>query len=338
MVEEISVLIPVLDEYDYLPTLYRSLLAQDFAGEVRYYFIDGGSSDGTFEYLRELSSKDSRIVVLKNPRRTTQYALNIGLAAAVGTYIVRFDAHTHFPAHYLRVAKKRLDQGDVASVSGPAIAVGENDTSRAVAAALATRLGVGGSDYRTAITEETVIDSGFCGMWLKQTLTDVGGWDESTYPNEDAELAARIRARGGTIVCLPELSANYQPRSSFTGLAKQYFRYGTFRVSTSVKHPESVRLQHVVPPALVIASAGTVLGRGRCRALGGGLLASYGVLVLAASLVGAQKSNANIPKTAVATATMHYAWGAGYLNGCRKYSVPFEGLKTLFMNTAKKVF
>ena len=42
--------------------------------------------------------------------------------------------------------------------------------------------------------------------------------------------AAQIRQAGGRIVCVPEMAASYIPRDTLPALARQYLRYGRYRV------------------------------------------------------------------------------------------------------------
>ena len=64
--------------------------------------------------------------------------------------------------------------------------------------------------------------------------------------------AARIRAGGGRIVCIPEMAAKYVPRSSLKKLWRQYYRYGQYRVKTSGRHPTSMRRSQILAPAFAV--------------------------------------------------------------------------------------
>ena len=147
------------------------------------------------------------------------------------------------------------------------MAEGEGRWSRRVALALTTRLGTGGASFRHAADAEFEVDSGFTGLWWRETLERHGGWDEEWLNDQDFELAARIRKAGGTIVCVPAMAAGYIPRDGLGALARQYHRYGFYRVKTSLRHPESLRRSHVLAPGLVLtADRG---GGGAARRCGG---------------------------------------------------------------------
>ena len=312
-----SVLVPVLDEEEHLRSVARQMLGQRFEGELEFLFIDGGSRDATVAIVEELAARDDRVRLLRNPARVTPVALNLGLHEARGRYVVRMDAHTRYPDDYIARGVERLRRGDVAHVSGPQQAAWWDAGSRRVAIALRSRLGVGGAAFRTA-TEEVEVDSGFLGVWERQRLLDLGGWDERWVRNQDGELAARIRASGGRIVCIPEMAASYLPRNSLRALARQYFRYGEYRARTCLRHPSSTRRSHLVPPAFVLT-----LAAARWSRLARAGVAAWLAAVLAESARLAATEPDAEPHLALSLppvfGAMHLPWGAGFLTGILRW-------------------
>ncbi len=329
---DVTVLIPVLDEEAHIEEAVEAMRAQRFDGTIEFLFIDGGSSDATPRILRRLAADDERIRLLDNPARRTPNGLNVGLAHARGTVVVRMDAHTVYPSDYIARGVQRLARGDVAWVSGPQVPVGRGGWSTRIALALGTSLGVGGATFRHA-QNEIEVDTGFTGLWRREMLRQHGGWDEGWPVNQDAELAARIRRAGGTIVCLPELAADYVPRDSLRRLASQYWRYGQYRVKTSARHPESMRRSHVLAPGLVVAVPLALMSLGPVSRLA---RAGLGLYATACAITTARVANAN-PQASRADAvalpavflTMHLAWGAGFLMGCARFGTPLRALRGL---------
>lgn len=252
----VTVLTPVLDEGLVISGAVAAMLRQEDPGSgIELIFIDGRSGDRTREILAEFARTDSRITVLDNPDRITSTALNIGLAAARGEFVARMDAHASYPDDYLVQGVARLRRGGALHVSGPQIAVGVDRWSRRVAAALHTPLGIGGATFRRISDVEHEVRSGFTGVWRRETLERAGGWLASAYPNEDAELAARLRELGGTLVCVPGMAAEYLPRRSIPALSGQYWRYGKARARTAALHPRALDIGHLLPPAVVLLAA-----------------------------------------------------------------------------------
>ena len=170
-----------------------------------------------------------------------------------GRWVARMDAHTSYPADYVALGVKRLAQGDTRWVSGPPIATGNGPVSRAVALALRSPLGRGGSrkwaSDRDSEAREYDLDSGvFAGVWARETLLAYGGWDERWARNQDSEMAGRFLERDERLVCLPAMASEYTPRNSVPSLWRQYLDYGDFREWTAVRHPHTMRRSHLLAP------------------------------------------------------------------------------------------
>lgn len=325
-----SVLTPVLNEEAHIAQTIAGMRAQRFSGSIEFLLIDGRSTDGTRELIERLTAGDARFRLLDNPRRTTPCALNVGLRAARGEYVVRMDAHTRYPPNYVAGGIERLGRGDVAWVSGPQLAEGADRGSRQVALALSSWLGRGEARFRVAGGEEFDSDAGFCGIWRRQTVERFAGWNEAWPNDQDTEMAARFRAAGERIVCVPELVASYVPRNSLHGLARQYWTYGQYRAKTSRHHPHSLRRSHVLAPGLALALTGAVLAPRRLRRVARGGIGAYASAVTAASVTAAREAPARDAAALPAVfATMHIAWGLGFLAGSLRFGPPLRALAGL---------
>ena len=329
---DVSVLVAVRNEEKFIRETAEAMRSQEFAGRLEFLFVDGRSDDATAAIIREMADQDARIHLLDNPRRTVASGLNVGLRHARGRFVVQMEGHTYYPPRYIATAIDRLDKGDVEFVSGTPIPIGVDPWSRRIALALTSWLGTGGSRKWAPERElpEVELDTGvFGGAWRRSTLDAHGGWDESWQVNRDAELASRILEDGGKIVALADLHASYVPRSSLPALARQYFRYGYYRVKTARRHPISLRRSHVLLPALILALVAAVIAPQPVQLAAWIALVAY----LAATVVAAARSGAARPSDALALplvyATMHLSWGLGFLAGCVRFGPPLRALGRL---------
>lgn len=326
----ISVLVPVLNEEQYIRDAVARMQAQDYEDGFELIFLDGRSEDRTKEILEELAQEDPRVLVFDNPERRTPNALNKGLEVARGSLIARMDAHTYYPPNYLSAGARRLAQGDIAWVSGPQLAVGTDKWSKRVAAALSSVLGTGGAAFRRESADEVEVDSGFTGIWRRDVLERYDGWDDDWPVDQDYELAARMRQDGCRILCIPEMAAEYIPRNSLKRLAKQYWKYGYYRVKTSVAHPQSMRRSHVLPPGLAITSICAAIAPRPLRRLAWLGLGIYLLAVGYATLDLARRDDAEdalgvLPVFVV----MHLSAGFGFLAGCLEFGPPVAAVWAL---------
>jgi hypothetical protein len=322
---DVSVLTPVLDEAAHLREVVARMQAQDFAGEMEFLFVDGGSRDASRAILDELAADDPRIRVLDNPHRRTPFALNIGLRAAHGEFVARMDAHTRYPPGYLRLGVERLRAGGVTHVSGPQIAVGDGEGwSDRVALALSTPLGAGGASFRSLGDAEFEVDTGFTGMWRRDVLVRAGGWDEGWPTDQDCELAFRLReTEPGAHVCVPAMAAEYIPRRSLSALGRQYWQYGLHKVRTFRRHPTAMRPSHLLPPAVAATAAAAPVSR-LARAGLGVYAAALTVTAARAAAAGAKPADA--AALPLVYATMHLPYGAGLFAGAAREGVPVAAL------------
>lgn len=313
----VSVLVPVRDEQRRIASSVAAMLAQDTDHTIELLIIDGRSTDETVAIVRRLQADDPRIRLLDNPQRTTAHALNVGLRAARGRYVARMDAHAHYPRGYLRHGIARLAAGDVDWVTGPQIPTGDGYWSRLVAVALGGRLGRGASDKWAADHADAPADewelttSVFTGIWRRDTLDALGGWDGAWPVNRDSEMAARVRAAGGRIVCRREMGAAYVPRDSLRRLARQYWRYGAYRARTFVRHPDSCGPLRIAATGLPVVLAAALLP-GRVGRLGRVGTAAYAAAV-AAQVARARPAPVDALPLAAVLVTMHASWSAGFL-------------------------
>ncbi|MGH2714356.1 MAG: glycosyltransferase family 2 protein [Thermoleophilaceae bacterium] len=323
----VSVLVPVLNEEQHIREAVARMRSQRLDADFELIFVDGRSTDGTRAILEELRREDERIRILDNAERRTPQGLNIGLRHARGVFVARMDAHTHYPPDYLALGVARLRRGDVEWVSGPQLASGSGVWSRRAALALSSLLGTGGASFRRLMAAETEVDTGFTGMWRRSTLERHGGWDEGFPVDQDFELAARIRAEGGRIVCVPAMAAHYIPRDSLPALARQYWRYGFYKVKTIRAHPRSMRRSHLLPAGLTLSVVAAAAGPRPVRAP-----ARLGLGVYLAAVVQASRGvrgagdGADVAALPLVFATMHLAYGFGFLAGCLRFGPPVAAL------------
>jgi len=283
----VTVVIPVRNEAGRLDDCLAALAAQDLpAAFVEGLVVDGGSTDGTVDDAERLLSGPGwwRPRILHSPAGDRSSNLNVGLAAASAPIVVRVDARSRVPRHYLRRCMLLLDsRPDVAVVGGRqrAIAAGRRPLDVGVARALNNRWGMGLARYRRAGTSG-IADTVYLGAYRSAQLRAAGGWRTDLAVNEDFDLNRRLR-RQGVVWFDADLTVAYVPRSSIPGLLRQYWDFGTgkaryWRLSGDRPRPRQVLLLTAPVVALgVTAAASLRFGPGPAAALLGCGLALVGV-------------------------------------------------------------
>jgi hypothetical protein len=325
---ELTVLVPVRNEQQRLSGSLATIAAQRFDGRFEVLLLHGDSTDATLPELERAAARDPRFRIVDGRGLNLPARLNLGLRLARGELIARVDAHARFAPNYLATGAERLSDGDAASVSGPAIAAGDDGWSRRIALAYRSRLGRGGAQFRHLGASELEVESGYCGLWRRTTLLDLGGWNERFAVSSDVELAARVRAAGGRIVCLRAMAAEHLTRGTLRALARQYLRYGYARAWVAVGHPDTLRRSHVLPPAIAVTVLAAAAGPDPVAHVARRGLGLYALVLLAESarIAGAERTTDAGALPAV-FATMHLTWGAGFVFGCLRHGPPWRALR-----------
>jgi succinoglycan biosynthesis protein ExoA len=307
----VSVVVPARNEEHAIGASLAALRRQDYPA-LQLIVVDGDSTDGTVAVIRRHMAEDPRIELLSNPRQVIPAALNIALAAARGRWLVRMDAHSTVDESYVSTAVARLREGCWGGVGGRKDGVGTTPAGRAVAAALGSRFGVGGSVYHYG-TEEQVVDHIPFGAYPTDLVRRLGGWDERLVANEDFEFDYRVRRSGAVLLFDPRLRISWKSRETVRSLYRQYRRYGAGKVDVVRLHPDSVRLRHLVPPVLLPYLAAAAVAGARRPWLGAALLSPYAAGLAVASIHAARTlddpaARAYLPSAFLA---MHLGWGVG---------------------------
>ncbi|GLV51974.1 succinoglycan biosynthesis protein exoa [Thermobispora bispora] len=312
---------PVLNEERHLREAVRRVLDQDYPGPIEVVISVGPSKDRTQEIADALAAEDPRVIVVSNPTGRTPNGLNIAIAASHHPIVARVDGHAMLPPDYLRTAVETLEQTGADNVGGIMAAEGVTPFEQAVACAMTSKIGVGNARFHTG-GRPGPADTVYLGVFRREALDRVGGYDEHFLRAQDWEMNYRIRATGGLVYFQPRMRVSYRPRPNVRALAKQYFHYGRWRRVVASTHQGTLNFRYLAPPALVAA---VVLGLLVSPVFWPGLLIPGGYL--AAILTGSVVTGRRLPPAAlawlpVAYATMHLSWGVGFLTSPPKLRKP----------------
>jgi glycosyltransferase involved in cell wall biosynthesis len=314
---------PVRNEEKFLRRCMDSLLQNDYPQDrLEILVADGMSNDRSRKILADYRERFPLVRVLDNPGRVVPTGLNEAIHQAKGDIIVRVDAHTVFAPDYIRQCVYFLQTTDASNVGGPQRSAGHNYESEAIAVATTSRFAAGDAKFRFS-EREAWVETVYLGAWWKETLLQLGGFDEAWVVNQDFEMNHRLRLAGGKILLSPAIKCEYSVRPSLVALARQYFRYGLWKVKTVEAYPESLRWRQVVAPAFVAASIG-LLVLAPWTSLPALLLGIVYVLVnLFASAVCARNRGWRyLPILPLTFATIHFSWGLGFWAGLFRFGVP----------------
>ncbi len=248
----ISIIVPIYNEEKYIEKCLESIIENDYnKDKMEVFLVDGGSKDKTVDIIKKYQQKYPFFKLLNNSNKTPPYAMNIGIEASKGDYIIRLDAHASYPKNYFSKLiewHQKLNADNVGAVIVTEVK-NLNKKSASIKEVLSHRLGVGNSEFRTGVDEVKEVDTVPFGCYKREVFEKYGLYDERLIRNQDIELNKRIINGGGKIYLIPDVQCTYFARENFTALAKNNYNNGYWNILTAyyTKTLNSLSLRHFIP-------------------------------------------------------------------------------------------
>lgn len=311
----VSVIVPARNAASSISTALDSALAQDYAGPLEVIVADGSDSPSMAELVRQ---RYPSVRLVPNPQQTTPNGLNAAIGVATGEIIVRCDCQSILSRDYVRRAVATLAETGAAVVGGRQQPIGDAIFERAVGMAITTPLGAGDARYRLGGPEGPV-DTVYLGVFRRDALELVGGYDPALTRNQDAEINWRLRRYGKTVWFNPAMVVFYRPRDNVRSLARQYFDYGRWKPVALKRNLLELRARHLAPPLLALGlAASALLGlSGRIGAAIAAPLLYVAFLGVGSAIVGWRRRDAAAFLLPLVLVTMHLSWGIGFFLSAR---------------------
>ncbi|MBL8051167.1 MAG: glycosyltransferase [Anaerolineales bacterium] len=327
----VSIIVPCYNEEATIQHLLNGILAQTYPRhKMEVVISDGISTDKTVQAIESFQKEhpDLQIRVVINQARTIPSGLNQAITESRGEIIIRLDAHSMPIPEYVHRCVSALQSNKGTNVGGVWEIHSGSTTwiAESISLAAAHPLGVGDAMYRLN-AKAGAVDTVPFGSFYKTLIQNIGGFDETLLANEDYEFNTRVRESGGTVYLDPSIRSVYFSRSTLKQLAIQYFRYGFWKLKMLKRYPHTLRWRQALPPLFVLSLLAWVV-------LSLWLQVAFYILVLqlflyffvlglaGVRLAFSKKKGYLIFGVPLAIATMHIAWGTGFL---------FSGISSLFI-------
>ncbi|HIP32435.1 MAG TPA: glycosyltransferase family 2 protein [Crocinitomicaceae bacterium] len=252
---KLSIVIPCRNEVDYIEecisAIYSNELPKDTSLSV--FIVDGLSDDGTREKIQALKITHPSLVLIDNVKQQTPFAFNLGiLAEKEADYIQIVGVRQILSTNYLKKAIEVFqDNSENWCVGGKVNNVYLNTKGRIIAQAMSTSFGMGLGNFRT-LDKSDFVDTVGTPMYKKEVFEKIGLFDEVLVRNQDDDFNYRVTQAGGKIFYNNDISLKYYVRATFSGLWRQFFQYGYWKVYVNQKHSSVTTYRQLVPPAFVL--------------------------------------------------------------------------------------
>jgi succinoglycan biosynthesis protein ExoA len=321
MMPKVSIIVPCYNEQQTINLLLSAIYNQIYPKQdMEVIVADGLSNDNTRQEIHSFQQAhpDLSVKIVDNPQRIIPTGLNRALSTAAGEIIIRLDAHSIPTEEYVQRCVEAIQsrRGDNVGGQWEIQPGGAGWQARSIAAAAAHPLGVGDARYRLG-GEAQDVDTIPFGAFNKSLIDKVGNFDESLLTNEDYEFNTRIRRSGGKVWFDPAIRSKYIARSRLADLARQYWRYGYWKVRMLRRYPGAFRWRQVAGIFVISFPVLAILGiwfEWARWLLGLEVLIYLLALVFAGIQLAIKKQDASlIFGVPLAIATMHFSWGTAFI-------------------------
>lgn len=212
----ISLIMTVLNEKSSLPSWFKSYKEQVRKAD-ELVIVDGGSKDGTWEYLQEEKRNFTELKIIQRFGNISN-GRNTAIAEAVGDFIVSTDAGCTYDKNWLAKIAEPLEnkKGEwCATAFAPWI---ENGTILIVAIAASTI-------PAHCEFERDWLPSSRSVAFKKNLWQNVGGYPEWIPYCEDVLFDLKIQTIAGKPVFIREPLVFWQPRKNISAYFRQLYNY-----------------------------------------------------------------------------------------------------------------
>lgn len=237
--QPVSVVMTVLNEARDIGRAVASLLAQQpSAAEV--IVVDGGSTDGTWEWLAETQKNDPRLVAIRDETCSLKYSAgpvsrgrNVAIAAAKSQIIACADAGCTYALDWLRNLTAPILDGESEYALGGSCLDPADYTVWDVASAPFFSVKLSPTEPTKSCTARSM-------AFTKDLWELVGGFPEEVLVGEDTlfDFAARRRTAPAFV---SNAKALYRPENTFRLACRQMARYAFSDGQARVRTPRLTR-------------------------------------------------------------------------------------------------
>jgi cellulose synthase/poly-beta-1,6-N-acetylglucosamine synthase-like glycosyltransferase len=268
---------------------------------------------------RKLDYPAEKIEIILARGQQPSVQRNAALRAARGEIVYFLDDDSRPPPQNLRRALEHFKAVEVKMVGGPNLCPPDASAlQQAFALTMGSWLAFGPSRARYRAVgiarESSEKELILCNLLARrEAVLELGGFDESLYPNEENALMDALQKDGGKLIYDPDLIVFRHPRGSFKAFGKMLLNYGRGRAEQFRVLPTIGSALNFAPPLFcVYLLALPVLPRFLWWPLAAYLAA---VLAQAILLLPARRL-VWVPLISGLIFTSHVCYGLGFWRGC----------------------
>ena len=247
-----SLIIPVYNRPDEVDELLQSIALQTYK-DMEVIVVEDGSSvtcaDVVQKYAKHLDLK-----YFQKPNSGPGQSRNYGAERSQGEYLIVLDSDCVLPPTYLEEIEKELSTNPCAAFGGPDRAHESfTPVQKAINYSMTSFFTTGG--IRGGKKKMDKFYPRSFNMGIQATLyRQLGGFTEMRF-GEDIDFSIRIFKSGAACRLFPDAWVWHKRRTDLKKFFKQVHNSGIARINLYKRHPESLKLVHLLPAAFTLGTA-----------------------------------------------------------------------------------
>jgi len=220
----VSIIVPAYNEAEVISNSLASLL------ELRYPYyeiiaVDDGSSDGTFEKMKEFEGNHYgvRVQTFRKENSGKADALNYGIRRSKAPIVICMDSDSRLTPDALRYAVRHFSDPNVGAVAGNVKVINRHNIWTKLEA-LEYIEGLNIARMAQAFARAVNVIPGPMGIFRRAALDATGGYDSDTFA-EDFDMTVKILADGWKISYEPKAVAYTEAPEELNDIIKQRYRW-----------------------------------------------------------------------------------------------------------------
>ncbi len=233
----VTILVPAYNEEMVIKASISSLLSLDYP-DFEVLVIDDGSSDATYDVASQFEGDygKARVRVVTKSNSGKAASLNVGISLAENDYVVCVDSDSRLSQTTLSKGMAHFRNSSVGAVAGN-VKVVNRDGIWTKLQALEYIEGLNVVRRAQGFLRLVNIVPGPIGIFRKEALLDVGGYDSDTFA-EDCDLTLKLLTKGWKIEYEPDAISYTEAPEKLLDLLKQRYRWTRGILQSIKKHKD----------------------------------------------------------------------------------------------------
>ncbi|MFA6583569.1 MAG: glycosyltransferase [Elusimicrobiaceae bacterium] len=231
----VSILLPAFNEGVGIENAIKSALGQNYPN-IEVIVIDDGSSDNTIAQASRYSGfhGNGKLTIITQPNQGKATALNNGIAASHGQFILCMDGDSLLDPNVLKEIIPRFDNPKIGAVAGN-VKVANRHKTLTKLQALEYIEGLNMVKRAQSFFQTVNIIPGPLGVFRRTAIVGVGGYDHDTFA-EDCDLTIKLLRAGWKVEYEPDAISWTEAPEKVIPLLTQRYRWTRGILQSLKKH------------------------------------------------------------------------------------------------------